>query len=90
MQGKQREVYEKMKMDNDYGAIDINGIMASDIVFPYSKPDEEVEPARRIVTSYISGDSFWTHFTNNKTNPKICIMCFPKQYYSNHNPQLDV
>ena len=70
MQGKQREVYEKMKMDNDYGAIDINGIMASDIVFPYSKPDEEVEPARRIVTSYISGDSFWTHFTNNKTNPK--------------------
>ena len=25
---------------------------------------------RRIVTSYISGDNFWTHFTNNKTNPK--------------------
>ena len=43
MQGKQREVYEKMKIDNDYGAIDINGIMASDIVFPFSKTREEAE-----------------------------------------------
>ena len=66
--GKQREVYEKMKIDNDYGAIDINcrGIR---YCFPFSKPDEEVEE-RRTVTSYISGDNFWTHFTNNKTNPK--------------------
>ena len=71
MKGKQREVYKKMKDDNDYGAIDINGIMASDIVFPFPKPDDEVDRERRIVTSYISGENFWNHFTNKNTNPKI-------------------
>ena len=57
MLGKQREVYEKMKNDNDYGAIDINGIMASDIVFPFLVPMKK-SSERRIVTSYISGENF--------------------------------
>ena len=50
------------------GAIDIN-VLASDIVFPFHDQMKK-QNRERTVTSYISGDNFWTHFTNNKTNPK--------------------
>ena len=72
MQGKQKEIYEIMKEKSDYGSIDINGIMASDIVFPHPNPEkeEEVPLERRRVVDYISGDNFWSHFTPDTTNPK--------------------